>query len=207
MRFKLLFFPIVAVSLLSMAVPGWSQVTAPYARKGLPIEVGAGPSAYNPDWGQGIMYGGTVWVDYFPIQMPSYLRGLGLEFEARDISLDRHLQNGQARSGQGNTKEDTLGGGVIYSVRRFRNFRPYGKFVASLGSVDFISPSPTYSHDTRTVLAGGGGLEYRIYKSIWARGDYEYQNWGQLLGKNILTPEGITAGITYDFSRPSPKSH
>jgi len=32
------------------------------------------------------------------------------------------------------------------------------------------------------------------------RGDYEYQDWGTLLG-NTLNPQGITVGVAYEFSR------
>jgi hypothetical protein len=207
MRFKLLVPPILTVSLLFAAGPAFSQTTAPYqAKGGIPIVIGGGPSAFNPDWGHGIMYGGSVWVDWYPRNLPHSLSGLGVEVEARDISLDRHPEPNQPpRSGQANTKEDTVGGGPIYTWRHFRNFHPYLKGIFSQGSIDFISPSPTYSHDTRLVMAGGGGFEYRVYRPIWVRADYEYQSWGKLFANNdVLTPEGLTVGISYDFSHPLP---
>jgi hypothetical protein len=205
MRFKLLVPPILTVIVLLAAVPAFCQVNAPYESGGFPITVGAGASSWDPDWGQGRMLGITAWADWYPSQLPSSLRGLGIEAEGRDIRYDRHLQpnNGDpARSGQGNTTEDTLGGGPVYSWRRFKNFYPYAKFVFSIGSVDFISDSPTYSHDTRTVMALGGGLEYRVFRQLWVRGDYEYQDWGTLL-HNTLNPQGVTVGFNYDFSHAS----
>jgi hypothetical protein len=45
-----------------------------------------------------------------------------LEVEARDISLDR----GDKPS---NYREDTAGGGPMYTWRHYRNFRPYGKYL------------------------------------------------------------------------------
>jgi hypothetical protein len=208
MRFKLLVPPILTVSLLFAALPAHSQTVAPYqGQKTIPIVLGFGPSGYNPDWGHGAMYGGSVWADWFPRSLPRSLDGLGVEVEARDISLNKHPNPGQAdlaRSGQENTKEDTLGGGAIYSWRFFHNFHPYVKGIFSQGSIDFISSSPTYSHDTRLVMAPGGGFEYRIYRPLWARVDYEYQIWGKLLGSNVLTPEGITVGVSYDLSHPLP---
>jgi hypothetical protein len=208
MRFKLLVPPILTVSLLFAALPAFSQTVAPYQGKAsIPIVLGFGPSAYNPDWGHGIMYGGTVWADWFPRNLPPAFDGLGIEVEARDISLNKHLNPGQAdpqRSGQANTKEDTAGGGFIYSWRYFHNFHPYVKGIFSQGSVDFLTGSPTYSHDTRLVMAPGGGLEYRIYRPLWARVDYEYEIWGKLLGPNVLTPEGLTVGVSYDLSHPLP---
>jgi opacity protein-like surface antigen len=207
MRFKLLVPPILTVSLFFAAVPTFSQTVAPYQGKGaLPIVFGFGPSGYNPDWGHGIMYGGTVWADWYPKQLPHSLDGLGIEIEARDISLNRHPEPDQpARSGQANTKEDTLGGGFIYAWRYFHNIHPYVKGIFSEGSVDFITNSPTYSHDTRFVMAAGGGFEYRIYRPLWARVDYEYETWGKLFGNNdVLTPEGFTVGVSYDLSHPIP---
>jgi len=205
MRFKLLVPPILTVSLLLAAVPVFSQVSAPYQSKGFPIAIGAGASSWDPDWGQGRMLGITAWADWYPSQLPPNLRGLGIEVEGRDVRYDRHLQPDNSdpeRSGQANTTEDTIGGGPIYSWRLFKNFHPYIKFIYSVGSVDFISPSPTYSHDTRAVMAPGGGLEYRVFRQLFARADYEYQDWGPLLG-NTLTPQGITVGFNYDFSHPT----
>jgi Outer membrane protein beta-barrel domain len=205
MRFKLLVPPILTVASLFAALPAFSQTVAPYQGNVLPLAIGGGPSGYNPDWGHGRMYGGTIWADWYPKNMPHMLQNFAVEFEARDISLDRHIEPGQgAYSGQANTKEDTIGGGVVYNWPMSRNFHPYVKGIFSQGSVDFISSSPVYSHDTRLVSAGGGGVEYRIYRPIWARVDYEYQVWTGKLLFNYLTPEGFTVGITYDFAHPTP---
>ena len=206
MRFKLLVAPILTVSLIFAALPVLSQTIAPYQGKStIPIVLGFGPSGYNPDWGHGIMYGGSVWADWSPKQMPHSLDGLGIELEARDISLNRHPEPNQPpRSGQANTKEDTIGGGFIYAWRYFHNVHPYVKGIFSQGSVDFITNNPSYSHDTRFVMAPGGGVEYRIYRPLWARVDYEYEVWGKLLGNSYLTPEGLTIGVSYDFTHPIP---
>jgi opacity protein-like surface antigen len=202
MRLKLLAAPILAVSFILSALSAHSQTIAPYQAKGFPIVVGVGPSSFDPDWGNGRMWGGAAWADWYPRSLRPGLQGLGIEVEVRDISLDKHLQPGNAdpqRSGQANTKEDTAGGGIIYNWRHFRRVQPYAKFIVSEGSVDFISSSLTYSHDTRMVMAPGGGLEYRMFGPLWARVDYEYQDWGTLLHET-LTPSGFTFGVSYDFS-------
>jgi Outer membrane protein beta-barrel domain len=205
MHHKLLVAPILTVAALFAALPASSQTIAPYQGSVIPLAIGGGPSAYNPDWGHGIMYGGTIWVDWYPKNMPHLLQNFALEAEARDISLDRHSEAGQvAYSGQANTKEDTVGGGVLYNWPMFRNIHPYFKGIFSQGSVDFISSSPTYSHDTRFVYAGGGGLEYRVYRPVWVRAEYEYQVWTGKLLFNYLTPEGLTVGVTYDFAHANP---
>jgi len=199
MRFKVFGFSIVAVSLLTAAIPVFSQV-APQAEEGrLPLSVGVGVSSYDVDWGHGRMLGGTFWADWYPNLHYSFLHGLGLELEARDISLNH------SSTQPPNYREDTAGGGLIYSWRRHRNFHPYTKFLIDFGSMDFTLFGPNYAsnytHDTRTVYAPGGGLEYRIVKNVWARADYEYQFWPNFLGQTA-DPEGFTFGAAYDFGHP-----
>jgi opacity protein-like surface antigen len=66
--------------------------------------------------------------------------------------------------------------------------------------MDFISSDPYYKHDTRTVNAWGGGVQYRIVPHVWAKADYEYQFWSTLLN-GTPDPQGFTFGVMYDFSR------
>jgi opacity protein-like surface antigen len=198
MRFKLLVISTLTVSLFVPLFPAFSQVV-PAAYKGgrLPLSIGIGPSSYDVDWGHGRMYGGTIWADWYPAQLPQILHGLGIEVEARDISLHQNCSS-PGFCPQKNMRQDTAGGGPIFTWRHYRDFHPYAKFMIEDGSVDFY-PLPGYSHDTRTLFAFGGGFEYRIFHQIWARADYEYQNWGTLLG-NTLNPQGVTVGVAYDFS-------
>jgi len=138
------------------------------------------------------MGGGTLWIDYRPSFSSPLLHGFGLEVEARDVSL------GGSQS-QPNMRQDTAGGGVTYTWLHYRDFHPYGKFLASQGSMDFnIGAVPPYEHDTRALFQSGGGFEYRAFGHIWARGDYEYQFWQILLGKRP-DPQGLTFGVMYDF--------
>jgi opacity protein-like surface antigen len=94
-----------------------------------------------------------------------------------------------------------VGGGPIYIWRHFRNFHPYGKGIVSFGVIDFRIPNSTYNYDSRTVLSAGIGFEYRAYRNVWARADYEYQDWPHLFGQT-LDPQGFTVGASYHFSRP-----
>lgn len=200
MRLRLLVFPLLAAGILTIAVPAFSQTAPSYQRRnGWPISVGVGPSSYDVDWGHGRMYGGTAWVDWYPGQLPAFLRGLGMEIEARDISLNRSVT-------QPNLRQDTAEGGPIYAWRHFQNFHPYFKYLIGYGSEDFSTSSPTYRHDTRTLTAPGGGLEVRVYRALWARADYEYQTWQTLLG-NTPNPQGFTVGVAYDFSRSQPNKY
>jgi opacity protein-like surface antigen len=182
-------FPLCAAHvLLAQAAPSANDGTRPLA-------IGGGISNYDVDWGHGRMLGATVWADYTPSWLPARLRGLGVEAEARDISL--HHSSSQPS----NLREATLGGGPIYVWRHFRSFHPYFKGIASFGILDFKTRDPNYNYDSRTVLSAGGGFEYRVYRNLWARADYEYQDWPQLFGGQTLDPQGFTVGASYHFSR------
>lgn len=200
MRFKLctsfglaVFFLCTASSVVSQTVPDATQGNSLLAQ----FAVGAGVSSYDVDWGHGRMAGGTFWIDWHPNHIPLILNGLGLEVEARDISLDH------SASQSSNFRLDTAGGGVIYNWRHFRNFDPYGKFVMSFGGIDWNNPNPLYKHETRTVTAYGLGFEYRVFRHIWARADYEYQFWPQIAlmdtGGHVLNPQGFSIGPVYNF--------
>lgn len=122
-----------------------------------------------------------------------------MDAEVRDIEF------GRPNTVSPNFKLVTGSGGPIYTVRRFRNFQPYGKWLFGLGSFDFHVRDPYYTHDTRTVFAPGGGFLYRLHHHLWVRADYEYQFWPDLFpNKNnphggTLDPQGFTLGFSYDF--------
>jgi len=197
MRFKLIAPPLLTVSFLFATLPVYSQVAPAYNAPGIPWSIGLGPSSYDVDWGHGRMLGGTVWADWYPekLRAITHLPGLGLELEARDISLEQNLPT------QKNMRQDTAGGGPVFNWRVTRRFHPYFKGLIEDGSVDFY-PLPGYAHDTRLLIAAGGGFEYRFVGPLSVRADYEYQDWiGNLLG-NTLNPQGFTLGIAYDLSHP-----
>lgn len=198
MSLKLSFKLIFATLLVAMVLPVYSQV-APAARQGgVPIVIGAGYSDFSIDWGPGQrMEGISAWADWYPNRMPAALNGLGFEAEGRDINYGRP-------SGISRMRQDTGLIGAIYTWNRFRNFRPYVKYLGGIGSLDF-PPSGTYSHDTFTVLEPGGGVEYRAWQHIWIRGDYDYQFWQHTFGNHDLTPTGFTVGVSYDFRPWSPE--
>ena len=150
MRFKLVAFPVLAVSILSVAVSAFSQVVPSYERKsGWPFTVGVGPVSYDVDLGHGRMYGFAGWFDIYPGKLPSILHGhLGAEGELREIRFG-------ASSSQPNVRYDTAAMGLIYTWNRLKNIRPYAKCMIGDGSVDFPRLGPTYSHDTRTFTAPG----------------------------------------------------
>jgi hypothetical protein len=199
MRLKL-FPPLsLALFLFLFVHPSFSQ-TAPDAYEGrtLPITVGAGVSGIKTDWGRDVMYGGTLWIDYFPTRLPHMLSGLGLDVEGRDVNY------GRPSSVPSNFRQDTAAGGPIYVWRHFPSLQVYGKGLIGFGSMDFsIYNDPGFTHETRTIYVPGGGILAHAYKHVWVRADYEYQIWPNLFPHGTtsrsLTPQGITLGAVYDF--------
>jgi opacity protein-like surface antigen len=200
MRLKL-FPPLSLALLLVFSIhSSFSQVKPAATQRTIPIVVGAGISAYNPDWNSGHLLGGTLWVDYMPTFLPRRFEGLGLEVEGRDLSLNR------SSSQPSNLREDVASGGVIYSWSRYYRFGPYGKFLLGYGNTDYTTSYGTRYHESRTVTTAGGGIEVQAFHRIWARADYEYQWWPDFFkGTNPagkLNPQGITLGVSYHFNQP-----
>ena len=183
-----------------MAAIGYSQVVPAARATNLPLAVGAGYSDFNADWDNGRIDGGTVWINYYPAIIPRYLKGLGLDIEARDLSYNK------TTAGLQGYKQDTAGGGAIYSWHHFQNFRPYAKGLMEYGSFDFNVGAPYYHHDTRSLDVMGAGVDIHVIRHFWARADYEYQIWQPLFGDpHNLTPNGFTFGFLYDFRPPHPE--
>lgn len=194
MRQKLIPKLVFAGLFAAAAFPVRAQVPPAATQGGIPIMVGAGLSDFSVDFGPGRrMEGITAWVDFYPRSLPTKIQGLGIEAEGRDINFGRPSTLTRMR-------QDTALGGAIYSWHHYEKLRPYAKFLTGIGSIDF--PGTTYTHDTFLVFAPGGGAEYRIWHSVWLRGDYEYQLWHHAFGSNDLNPQGFTIGASYDFRHP-----
>jgi len=186
------------------AIPVRTAITAPAAKgreEFSPLAVGVGFSGYNPDYGHGPLLGGTLWLDYFPDYVPHIMRGIGIEAEARDLNLDR------SATAPVNLRIDYGGGGLIYSWPHFPKFRPYAKVFMGFGNLDHAVDPVTkrWGHDSRTVTSWGGGMDYRAFKHIWVRCDYEYQTWPTFfkhtppVRAGRLNPQGFTLGAMYHF--------
>jgi hypothetical protein len=162
-----------------------------------PVEVGVSVSDFNMDWGKD-QYGGqhredgvTAWINTDIPLLSHALKGLALEIEGRDINFSHPVYLSKLRT-------DTILGGATYTWRSTLPVRPYAKFLAGMGSIDFPSRNPKYTHDTRAVTAPGVGVEARIHGPFWVRADYEYQFWRKLFGPNSLNPNGFSFGVEFD---------
>lgn len=188
----------VATLFLTTSLPLFSQVRPAASQGGKPLTIGIGVSGYDTEMFAKWMEGTTVWADWNFERAPSFLRGFSVEAEVRD--LDHGQPKGQR------LRQGTAGGGPLYTWRHFRNFQPYGKFLVDFAAMDHIKNPrlpPWYTGDIWTSYACGGGLEYRVHKSVWLRTDYEYQFWRVKFYNptSFLNPQGFTVGVAYNFSR------
>ena len=196
MRSKPLFRWALFATVVSLVFAGSASAQVVFsAHQGtVPVQVGFGVSDWFPNWG-GMKYpmlGITGTVDFHP-PMPRRLSAVGIEGEYRTVSMRKTVQ-------PPNYKEQTIAGGLTYTYSRGQNLRFYGKGMIGLGIMDFTSTSPTYTHDSRTLYAPGGGVQYRLHSGIWLRGDYEYQFWQPLFSLTKRpTPSGLTVGVGYDL--------
>ena len=188
MRLKL----VVAGLFLALAIPTFPQAAPSATEGGLPITFGAAVSTFYTDYSR-YESGPTLWLDWNFYRGPSFLQGLAIEAEARDLNYDRTGDNAKLR-------ESTGGGGLLYHYRHWERIQPYGKFILSYGGIHFSNrPGDNYTHDTRTVFAPGGGGDFRVWRGLGIRGDYEYQFWPDMRHGHALNPEGFTIGASYDL--------
>jgi hypothetical protein len=197
MRLKLVLAAFFALSIL----PAVAQV-APAARiHGLPLGVGVGFSDYNTDYYKpelpfwsGRMTGISAWADY------SIFHGLGVEVEGTSIFGNKPKPfDGFGRTIYGNLKEETAQVGIIYKYPRpIFKLRPYVKGLGGIGRVNFPSANPFYTEEDSALYSLGGGIEYKVWRTLFVRGDYEYQTWKDFRsGTQSLNPNGFTIGATY----------
>jgi hypothetical protein len=189
--------------LLAVSTRTFCQVAPSATRGGIPgLSIGAGISDYNPDLGQGRMFGTSVWIDYALKGLPKVLQGTGLELEGRDISF------GRSSPKEAILREDSFGGGATYTLLNLGPFRPYAKLIFGLGNADYlISPTRRYNQQ-RTLTCFGGGFDVKAYRAVWVRVDYEYQYFPDFFkgtkAKPLsapLDPQGFTLGAVYHFGR------
>ncbi len=196
MRWKLVFVPVLALFSISAAIPARSQVAHSAYEGRIPLTIGGGVSDYLLDWGHSRkMIGITAWADWRLRSLPSYFSGLGIQIEGHHIAYDRPASLDKMQ-------QDSGLGGLTYQWRRYDRIHPYAKAMAGFGSIDFgDTVNPLYTHDTRTIMAFGGGADIHAWRGVSVRADYEYQFWHQLFGPHDLTPSGVTVGAVYDFGR------
>jgi opacity protein-like surface antigen len=190
--------------ILFSAFPLFAQ-TAPAAREGgLPLSIGAGMSSTDTDYINYTtasrpgyrMQGITVWADYALPSIRFVPRGFSLEAEGKTIRYG--IPENYSRM-----REETALGGILYTWRHYRDFHPYVKGLMGVGSGDIQRTGYGNQDAQQTLMAYalGGGVEYRAFRHLWIRGEYELQTWLDLTNQTSMNPQGLTVGVMYNFRR------
>jgi hypothetical protein len=194
-RQKSIFWLSLGLFLGTTAFQAAAQVTYTAEDSALPLRVGAGFSSYYTEIYPQRLIGPSVWVDWTFRRTPIHLQGLGVEAEARGLLWGQPA---------GSTWSFfTAGGGPIYHWSRKHRIQPYGKFLVNYGAQSNIKITgfpAWYKSDKWTTFAPGAGVDLRLEKHLWLRGDWEYQFWKVMwFNDHYLNPTGVTVGVSYDF--------
>ena len=171
---------VVLLACLALAGSVSAQVVESANGRRLKIYAGGEGSVFQPDYAgtevaytsPNRLYGYGAYVD------ANFTRWFQLEAEARFLNINQYL----------NINESTYMAGLRVPITQYKRFTPYGKVMFGLGSGSFLTGQST-------VLAYGGGLDYRVKKRFVLRiFDIEYQNWNVTPS---LYPYGASVGLAY----------
>ncbi len=171
--------PVFALILfLIVAGPRWSWGQAAEsadAGRAL-ISVGVAASGYTLGYGDRKIIGLAGWVD------ADTIRRLGVEGEIRRLEYHQRA----------NVHAETYLAGFRYHLN-YGRMQPYIKVLGGDGHFNFPYNFATGNY---LVIAGGGGLDYRLSRRWTARGDFEYQEWPQFTF-GAMNSIGASVGIRY----------
>jgi hypothetical protein len=196
MRSKL----VLAALLILSTLPVFSQVAPAAKISGLPLGVGGGITDFDTDYYRpyipywsGRMIGISAWGDY------SVFHGLGVEVEGTSIFGNKPTPHDDfGRTIYGSLKEESIQGGIIYKYHPLHGIRPFAKVLGGVGRIDFPNVDPFYTQENSALFTVGGGIEYKVWRTVFVRGQYEYQWWpGFRSGSQSLNPSGFSIGATY----------
>lgn len=141
------------------------------------VAVGATLSAYESDYGQRQLGGGTIFVD------ANLYRRIGIEAEARYLRV---------HSDENISESNFLIGPKIST--HTRNLRPYAKLLIGRGQFNFPF---NYAQGSYFIVDPGGGLDWRVGEGRFTVRviDIEYQDW-PFFTFGTLHPYGVSSGLS-----------
>jgi hypothetical protein len=169
---------IAFVSLLGAATILYAQSEAT-ASKRLDLKVGGSFATANSDYG-GRYSGGAAYIN------ADFLPNLGVEGEFHFVKDSSDLY------------EKTYEVGGRY-YRTYRKYVPYAKVMYGRGIFNFPALPDGFRPNLAYNLAAAGiGVDYKMKRYLYVRGDWEYQNWFGFQNSS-LSPSILTIGAAYHF--------
>lgn len=144
------------------------------------LQVGGFYSNANMDYGPFRATGGGAFFDF------DFTHRFGAEGEFRFV-----------KEGSSNLYEKTYEIGGRY-YHPFGKLVPYGKLLYGRGVFNFTNDGVTVANLAYNMFAIGGGVDYRLLRSVNLRADYEYQKWLSF-PPDGLSPTVFTIGGAYHF--------
>jgi hypothetical protein len=155
-----------------------AQAEATASRLG-DLRIGGGLSTANSDYGDRYN-GGAAYVDF------DFLPHIGVEGVFHFVKDSSNL-----------SEKTYEAGGRYYRV--YRKFVPYGKVMYGRGVFNFPAlPDGFRPNLAYNLVAGGIGVDYRVKRYLYVRGDWEYQEWFGFQNSS-LSPSILTIGGAYHF--------
>ncbi len=169
---------IFSLILVFVAKASLHAQAAPAAEKTGGLQAGVGYVRGHPDYSPMNFNGFTVYGD------ADLWKHFGIEAEFHRISTSNTV----------NISEMTyeVGGRYRYPIGPVS---PYVKVLGGRGTFNFGSSNQNGGY---AMYAGGGGIDFRVQRSITVRVDYEYQRWGSFPPRG-LQPSVATIGAAYSF--------
>lgn len=179
-RRRLKSFTMLALTFLLLASAGERSLFAQSAESANAgralVSVGVAASGFTLGYGDRKILGLSAWID------ADTIRRFGFETEFRRLEYRQTA----------NVHAETYLTGVRYHFNRGRT-QPYVKVLAGVGHFNY---SYNYAKGSYFVVAGGGGMDYRLNPRWTVRGDFEYQQWPQFTF-GTMSSMGANVGIRY----------
>jgi hypothetical protein len=140
------------------------------------VSVGVAASGYTLGYGDRRIIGMAAWID------ADTIRRFGFESEMRRLEFRQTA----------NVHAETYLTGVRYHLNLART-QPYVKVLGGYGHFNFPN---NYAKGSYFVIAGGGGVDYRLSHRWTVRADVEYQSWPQFT-YGPMNSIGANVGIRY----------
>ena len=171
---------LLALALFVTAIAGGHCAmaqSAESANAGRPfVSIGVAASGYTLGYGDRRIIGLSAWID------ADTIRRLGFETEMRRLEYRQTA----------NVHAETYLTGVRYHLN-LAHTQPYVKVLGGYGHFNFPY---NFAKGSYFVIAGGGGVDYRLNPRWTVRGDFEYQSWPQFT-YGPMNSIGANIGIRY----------
>lgn len=181
---------LVILAAIALSLPVCAQVEPAAGGSPVRLGIGGGIDYWDGNWSHIRRFGPSAWAT------GEVWRGLGVIAEGHSMIFGDGTVGDRYKYFSGE-------GGMVYNYHHWRKFTPFAKGEIGFAGLSFPhKPTATYTHDTRTTWAIGGGFEYKLWKRVWTRADFTYDNFPDFYspvtgGHPTLNPSGVTLGFTY----------